>query len=216
MDKHKRIMDVIAGVSIIVFPIMMLIGFLLHRDLMSFVIVTTAEQLVENFRHNWMFHYGHLVVTLAIPFIILASMYIMNTLKNKGLWYGIIGGLIAVFGSVMLALDKGSLCLVLAGFDTLPDAQFSGLVPYLQVIVDKAGLLWINWLFALLPLGFIIQTIGLIKEQQVKVLQGSSIIFGLLLLYNPDIEIISVVGAIFMIIGLVPLGVKILKQSPGT
>ena len=65
----------------------------------------------------------------------------MNLLKGKGLWYGIIGGVGGIFGSVALALDKGSLCLILSGFDTLPEEEFVGLIPYLQVIIDKAGLI---------------------------------------------------------------------------
>jgi hypothetical protein len=116
---------------------------------------------------------------------------------------------------VALGLDKGSLCLILSGFDTLPDEQFVGLIPYLQVIIDKAGLLVVNWLFLLIPIGVIVQTIGLIKEKHIKRWQGILIIFGLLLLINPDIEIISTVGAVLMIAGFYPLGIKTLKHAGG-
>jgi hypothetical protein len=110
-------------------------------------------------------------------------------------------------------LDKGSLCLILSGFDTLPDDKFVGLIPYLQVIIDKAGLLVVNWLFLLIPIGVVIQTIGLIKEKHIKRWQGILIIIGLLLLINPDIEIISTVGAILMIAGFYPLGIQTLKNA---
>jgi hypothetical protein len=139
-------------------------------------------------------------------------MQFMNSIREKGLWYGIIGGIAGIFGSVGLGLDKGSLCLILSGFDTLPDEKFVGLIPYLQVVIDKPGLLVINWLFLLIPIGVIIQTIGLLKAKHVKGWQGALIIIGLLLLINPDIEIISTVGAIFMIAGFYPLGWKILKH----
>ena len=213
MGQHRNIMDIIGGLSILIFPVMLLIGFLLHPDLVSFEIVRTPEQLVNNFRGKAIWHIGHLIVALAIPFIIFSVMHFMNTLKEKGLWYGIIGGIAGIFGSVGLGLDKGSLCLILSGFNTLPDEKFVGLIPYLQVFIDKPGLLVINWLLLLIPIGVIIQTIGLLKAKQVKGWQGALIIIGLLLLINPDIEIISTVGAIFMIAGFYPLGIRILKHK---
>jgi hypothetical protein len=81
------------------------------------------------------------------------------------------------------------------------------------VIVDKAGLLWIVWLLPLLPIGAAIQVVGLIKERQVPVWQGTAMIIGLLLLNNPDIELISSVGAALMITGYVPLGIRVLKSA---
>jgi hypothetical protein len=213
VNSHKKIMDAISGVSILTFPILLLIGFLLHPDILSLEQVRTPEQLANNFHNNTMWHIGHLIVAFAIPFIIFSIMHIMNLLKEEGLRYGIIGGIGAIFGAVALALDKGSLCLILSGFDTLPEAEFVGLIPYLKVFIDKPGLLVINSLLILLPLGVSFQTIGLIKEKHVKPWQGILIIVGLLLLINPDIEIISVVGTVLMIIGIYPLGIKTLRHE---
>ena len=213
VNRHKEIMDTISGVSILTFPILLLIGFLLHPDILSLEQVRTPEQLVNNFHHNTMWHIGHLIVAFAIPFIIFSIMHFMNLLKEEGLRYGIIGGIVAIFGAVILALDKGSLCLILSGFDTLPEAEFVGLIPYLQIFIDKPGLLSITWFIILLPLGVSFQTIGLIKEKHVKPWQGILIIGGLLLLINPDIEIISVVGTVLMNIGIYPLGIKTLRHE---
>lgn len=213
VNRHKKIMDTISGVSILTFPILLLIGFLLHPDIMSLEQIRTPEQLANNFHNNTMWHIGHLIVAFAIPFIIFSIMHFMNLLKEEGIRYGIIGGIGAIFGAVALALDKGSLCLILSGFDTLPEAEFVGLIPYLQVFIDKPGLLAINSLLILLPLGVSFQTIGLIKEKHVKPWQGILIIVGLLLLINPDIEIISVVGTVLMIIGIYPLGIRTLRHE---
>lgn len=213
VDRHIKIIYTISGVSILTFPVLLLIGFLLHPDITSFELVRTPEQLVNNFRHNTIWHIGHLIVSFAIPFIIFSIMHFMNILKGKGLRYGIIGGIGAIVGAVALGLDKGSLCLILSGFDTLPQAEFVGFIPYLQVFIDKPGLLVVNWLFILIPLGVSFQSIGLIKEKYVKPWQGMLIIVGLLLLINPDIEIISVVGTVLMMIGIIPLGIKTLKHE---
>jgi hypothetical protein len=213
IDRHRRIMDTISGISILLFPFLLLIGFLLHPDILSLEQIRTPEQLVNNFHNNAIWHMGHLIVAFAIPFIIFSIMYFMNLLKKEGLSYGIIGGICGIFGAVALGLDKGSLCLILSGFDTLPEAEFVGLIPYLQIFIDKPGLLMINWLFILIPLGVSFQTIGLIKEKQITRWQGLLIIIGLLLLINPDIEIISAVGTVLVILGIYPLGFKILKHE---
>ena len=112
------------------------------------------------------------------------------------------------FGAFILAVDKGALCLVLSAFDTLPEAQFQEFVPFLSVIVNKAGLLWVVWLLPLLPLGAAIQALGLFKEKFISKWQTVCIITGLLLLNNPDIEFISATGALLNVCRIYSLGCK--------
>jgi len=112
-----------------------------------------------------------------------------------------------------LAVDKGALCLVLSAFDTLPEDQFAIFAPYLQVILDKEGFLFIVWFIFSLMIGGILQTIGLIKEKVIQKWQGILIIVGLLLLINPDIELISSVGSAMMCIGYIPWGIKELNKK---
>ncbi len=132
----------------------------------------------------------------------------MTLLNDRGELLGYVGGVLAVFGACMLAVDKGALTLVLTAFQILPDQEFSNIYPALQALLDKAGWLWMTWLFLLLPIGFIIQVTGLIRENVIPRWQGLIIILGLLLLINPDIEIISATGAVLMCIGLIPIGVR--------
>jgi hypothetical protein len=192
---------------------MLLLGFFSHPNLFSFNIITNATEWSEEWRGNFLFHFGHLLVLFAVPFIIVASVHFMSLLKGRGAWYGFIGGILAVFGACMLAVDKGALTLGLTAFQTVADEQFINILPALQALLDKAGWLSIVWLFLLLPLGFILQIIGLMKEQIIPKWQGVTIIIGLLLLINPDIEIISTVGAILMCIGLIPIGIRELKRT---
>jgi hypothetical protein len=142
-----------------------------------------------------------------------ALISFMNVLQGKGKQLGFWGGIIGLFGAFILAVDKGALCLVLSAFDTLPEAQFQEFVPSLNVIVNKAGLLWVVWLLPLLPIGAAIQALGLMKEKFISNWQGVCIITGLLLLNNPDIELISATGALLMCAGYIPWGVKILQDK---
>jgi hypothetical protein len=199
------------AISIIAFPLMLLAGFLMHPNLLKLEALQTVEQLVGRFHNKPIFHIGHLIVMFTVPLIMIALISFMNVLQGKGKQLGFWGGIIGLFGAFILAVDKGALCLVLSAFDTLPETQFQEFVPFLSVIVNKAGLLWVVWLLPLLPVGASIQALGLLKEKFISKWQAVCIITGLLLLNNPDIELISSAGALLMCAGYIPWGVKILQ-----
>ncbi len=166
------------AISLIAFPLMLLIGFLLHPNLFKMEALHTVEQLVGRFHNQSMYHIGHLIVMFTVPIIMIMLISSMNVLQGKGKQLGFWGGIIGLFGAFILAVDKGALCLVLSAFDTLPEAQFQEFVPFLSVIVNKEGLLWVVWLLPLLPIGAAIQAFGLMKEQIISKWQGVSIIVG--------------------------------------
>ncbi|MBZ0201563.1 MAG: hypothetical protein K8I03_00950 [Ignavibacteria bacterium] len=201
------------ALSIIVFPLMLFIGFVTHPNLLAMEPLQSVEQLVNRFHNNSMYHVGHLIVTFAVPVIIVYFIGVMNFLQGKGKTFGFWGGVIGVFGAFILAVDKGALCLTMSAFDTLSEEQFTAFMPFLHVIVSKNGLLFIVWLLFALVLGGIIQIIGLMKEKVIQKWQGIFIIAGLLLLLNPDIELISTVGSALMCIAYIPWGIKELKKK---
>lgn len=201
------------AVSVILFPLMLLTGFLMHPDLLEMKMLHTAQDLVDRFHNHSFYHIGHFIVMMTVPLIIVVMVGIINMLQKKGRKYAFWGGIIGIFGAFILAVDKGALCLVMSAFDTIPEPQFQGFIPYLDVIVKKAGLLWIVYCLPLLTLGAIIQTIGLIKEKIVQKWQGILIIIGLLLLNNPEIELISTVGSVLMCIGYASWGIKELNKK---
>jgi len=201
------------GLSIIVYPLMLFIGFVTHPNLLAMEPLQTVEQLVNRFHNNTMYHIGHLIVTFAVPVMIIYFIGVMNILQGKGKTLGFWGGIIGVFGAFILAIDKGALCLTMSAFDTLPEDQFTAFMPFLQVIVSKKGLLFIVWLLFALIIGGIVQTIGLMKENIIQKWQGIFIIVGLLLLLNPDIELISSIGTALMCIAYIPWGIKELNKK---
>jgi hypothetical protein len=199
------------AISLIAFPVMLLTGFLMHPDLLKLEALKTVEQLVGRFHNKPIYHIGHLIVMFTVPVIIIALTSFMNVLQGKGKQFGFWGGIIGLFGAFILAVDKGALCLVLSAFDTLPEAKFQEFVPFLSVIVNKAGMLWVVWLLPLLPVGAAIQVLGLFKEKFISKWQTICIIIGLLLLNNPDIEFISSIGALLICAGYIPWGIRILQ-----
>lgn len=199
------------AISLIAFPLMLLTGFMMHPNLLKLEALQTVEQLVGRFHNQPIYHIGHFIVMFSVPVIMIALYSFMNVLQGKGKQLGFWGGIAGLFGAFILAVDKGALCLVLSAFDTLPDAQFQKFVPFLSVIVNKAGLLGVVWLLPLLPIGAAIQALGLMKEKFISKWQTGCIITGLLLLNNPDIELISATGALLMCAGYIAWGVRILQ-----
>ncbi len=211
-----RLKEVGTGLCIAGFPIMLLIGFITHPNIFSLAMVTQYEDWVAEWRGSFMFHVGHLIVMLAVPVIIVACIRLMAMLDGPRAWYGFVGGILGVFGAFMLAVDKGALTFVLTAFRDLPQAEFQASAPAIQAIFNRDGWLWITWGFATLPLGFMVLAVGLILQGAVPRWQGLCMIFGLLLLLNPDIQIISSAGALLMCIGFVPLGLRVVSgNAPG-
>lgn len=66
------------ALSIIIFPVMLLIGFVMHPNLLQMNMLKTAQQLVERFHNKSFFHIGHLVVMFSVPVIIVAMVGTMN------------------------------------------------------------------------------------------------------------------------------------------
>lgn len=201
------------ALAFIIFPLMLLTGFLLHPNLLSLELVTDAESWANEFRGSFMFHFGHLLVLFTVPLIIVVGVRCMRYTTGPGSWLVFLGGVMGVFGAFILAVDKGALTLVLTAFDTLPDPEFAGLYPALQVLLDRGGWLWLVQLLLFLPLGFSLQALGLSRAGIIGRHQATVIIVGLLLLLAGDIEVITSVGALLMCIGYIPLGVRQLRGT---
>lgn len=211
--KLIRLKEIGAGLCIMAFPVMLLFGFVSHPNILSVSMVTDYDEWTAEWRSSFMFHFGHLFVMLAVPLIIVACLRLMAMLDGPRAWFGFFGSILGVFGAFMLAVDKGALTFVLTAFRTLPEAEFQASAPAIQAIFERGGWLWITWGFVTLPIGFILLAVGLIRQGAVPMWQGTCMIVGLLLLLNPDIEIISSVGALLMCLGFIPVGARVAANA---
>ena len=108
------------GVALLIFPPMLLVGFLLHPDITSLELVTDAQAWAAEFRGNFLFHLGHVLVMFTAPLAIIVGVRCMRFATGRGAWWIFSGGVLGVSGAFILAVDKGALTLVLTAFDTLP------------------------------------------------------------------------------------------------
>jgi hypothetical protein len=114
-----------------------------------------------------------------------------------------------------LAADKGALCLTMSALDKLPDEEFAQMMPGLLAIFAKEGWLVLLWGIILLPIGFAVQAIGLLRSRVIPRWQSASLLIGALFVATPDgAEIVNLTAAILLALAFVPYGTRIMIKRP--
>ena len=201
------------GLAIIVFPLIFVFAFAVHPGLLNPRFLGPQE-LIQRAHQNDLLQFGHLLVTLCTVLLIVTALHFMTLLEKSAAWAGTIGGILAIFGAVMLAADKGALCLTMSALDRLPEAQFSQMLPGLLAMFSKQGWLVILWGIVLLPVGFAIQALAMIKTRSLSRWQGVLFFIGVLFVGTPDgVEIVNLSASVLMAVAMIPYGVVLIKGS---
>jgi len=217
MDKHiflNQIKQIGVGLAFIIFPLLFIFAFAVHPDLLQPRLLN-PEEMILRAHGNGLLQFGHVLVTLSTALLIVVALQFMKLLeRSTGAWAGFIGAAIAIFGAIMLAADKGALCLTMSAFDTLPEKVFAQIMPGVLAMFTKQGWLVLLWGIVFLPIGFAIQAIALIKTKALPRWQGILFLIGVLLVSTPDgLEIINLSASILMAIALVPYGIRIIREA---
>jgi hypothetical protein len=210
INKTKRIGT---GLSFIIFPLIFVFAFAGHPNLLNPHFLGPAE-LIQRVHNNMLLHFGHALVTLCTGLLVVVAIHFMNLQKNTPTeWFGLIGGVLAILGALMLAVDKGALCLTMSALDTLPEDEFVKMMPGLLTMFGKQGWLILLWGLPLLPIGFIVQAIGLLKSRSIAPWQSILFLIGALFIGTPDgVEIINLSAATMMAIAVIPYGIKLIQE----
>ncbi len=211
LQKGKRVGT---GLAFVFFPLIFVFAFAVHPGLLNPHFLG-PEELIQRAHQNGLLQFGHLLVTLCTVLLIASALHFMKLLERSAAWAGTIGGMLAIFGAVILAADKGALCLTMSALDGLPESQFSQMLPGLLAMFSKQGWLVMLWGIVLLPLGFAIQALALIRTRSLPRWQGIMFLVGVLFVGTPDgVEIVNLSASILMAIALIPYGAKLMKESP--
>jgi len=202
------------GLSFIIIPLIFIFAFAGHPNLLNPHFLGPAE-LIQRAHNNMLLHFGHALVTLCTGLLVVVALHFMNVLKNTtNEWFGYVGGVLAILGTLILAVDKGALCLTMSALDTLPEDKFLNMMPGLLSIFKKEGWLILIQGLPLLSIGFIIQAIGLLKSKSLATWQSILFLIGVLFIGTPDgVEIINLTAAILMAIAFVPYGFKLIQPK---
>ena len=211
MESAKRIGT---GLSFIVFPLVWVFAFAVHPDLLE-VRVLTPEELILRAHGDDMLQFAHALVTLLPAVLVVLTLHFMSLLaRTSAAWAGLIGAILAVLGAILLAADKGALCLTLSALDTLPEHEFQQMMPGLLAMFSFKGWMVMVWGLLLMPIGVLIQTIAMLKTRILPRWQGGLFLTSLLFIGFPDgAEIINLTAGILMSVALIPYGVKLINSK---
>ncbi len=195
--------------SCFVYPILAALAFALHPNLFCMSISHSVETRISEFHHNRFMHFGHFLLVVAVPFLMLAGIHFAALLYEKAPLLAGLGFFLVIFGCFILILDKSALCFVPSALDTLSEDEFSGCFPGIRAIFSYRGYLKVLQFLPVLPLGFILIGIGLVVKQPIPLSQGIPILVGAVLMMNPDIDLLSMLGSVSIGIGFIPYAVSI-------
>ena len=211
----EQVKRVGTGLAFVIFPAVFVIAFAGHPDLLSPHFLSPQELIVRA-RGDAFLQFGHALVTLNTVLLVVASIHFMGLLdRTSNAWAGFVGAALAVVGAMMLAADKGALCLTMSALDGLPDDEFGQMMPGLLAIFAKEGWLVLLWGIALIPIGFAVQAIGLYRSGAIPRWQSVLLLIGVLFVATPDgVEIINLAASILLAIAFVPYGLRMIAGKP--
>jgi hypothetical protein len=207
----SQVLQIGTGTAFILFPLIFVFAFSVHPGLLKPRLLQ-PEGIIRRARGNKLLQLAHSLVLLSTALLIVMTIQFMKILsQGTAAWYGLIGAAIAVLGAILLATDKGALCLTMSALDTLSDEQFLPMMPGLLAMFSKKGWMILLWGMILLPLGFAIQSIGLLQADMLPRWQSILFLIGVLLISTPDgMEIINLSASVLMAISMVPYGIHLI------
>ncbi|MCW5857270.1 MAG: hypothetical protein KIS63_03205 [Caldilineales bacterium] len=210
----SQVLQIGAGAAFILFPLIFVFAFSVHPGLLKPRLLKPEELIWRARRSKWL-HFAHSLVLLNTALLVVMAFHFIRILsQGSAAWAGLIGGVLAVLGAIFLAADKGALCLTMSALDTVPEAEFSAMMPGLRAMFAKKGWMALLWGVLLLPVGAAIQAVGLLQANALPSWQSALFLIGVLLVATPDgLEIINLSASILMAIAMVPYGIQLIVTA---
>ncbi|MGD0002944.1 MAG: hypothetical protein ABSE06_01800 [Anaerolineaceae bacterium] len=201
------------GAAFILFPLLFVFAFAVHPGLLNPHRLSDT-QLILRMHHDALLAFGHVLVLFDAVILIVVTFQIMKILdRTTAAWAGFIGAGLTVLSAIALGAEKGAECLTMSALDTLPENQFTQMMPGLLAIFSHQGWMILVMGVMLLAVGLSIQAIGLLVTNAIPRWQ-SALLFGVWLMGWPDgEEIFALVGSILLVVALVPLGIRFLSRE---
>jgi len=200
------------GLCFIVFPLVWVLAFAAHPDLLRPRLLLAPEELILRAHGNAWLQLGHALVTANTALLVVVTLHFMKLLEHTcAARSGFVGAALAIFGACMLAADKGALCLTMSALDDLSKEEFDGMLPGLVAIFSFKGWMAMVWGLVLMPIGVLVQTVGMMKARVLSRQQRALLLVSLVLIGFPDgAEIVNLSAAVLMTAAMFPYGVRLI------
>jgi len=210
----SQVQQIGTGAAFILMPLIFIFAFSTHPRLLRPRLLRPEEIMLRARGRKWL-QFGHGLVLLNTTLLIVMAIHFMKILSpGRAAWMGFTGAIPAVLGAIILAADKGALCLTMSALDTVPDDAFSAMMPGLRAMFSKKGWMKLLWGIILLPAGFAIQAVALLQAHALP--RGESLLFliGVLFVGTPDgLEIINLSASVLMAVAMVPYGSRLIASA---
>ena len=210
----SQIQQIGTGLAFILFPLIFAFAFSHHPGVLKPRLLQ-PEGIIQRARGNKWLQFAHSLVLLGTAPLVVTAIHFMNLLsQGSAAWAGLAGAVLAVLGAILLAADKGALCLTMSALDTLPEEKFSAMMPGLLAMFSKKGWMILLWGILLLPAGFALQAIGLLQVSALPRWQSTLFLIGVLLVGTPDgLEVVNLSASVLMAVALVPYGLQLIGTA---
>jgi len=209
----RRTKRVGTGLCFIAFPLVWVLAFAAHPDLLHPRLALGPAELIRRAHGDGLLQAVHALVTVNTALLVVVALELMRLLDGtSSARAGLVGAALAVLGACLLAADKGALCLTMSALDTLPEPDFARMMPGLLAIFSFKGWMALVWGLLLMPIGVMIQAVGMLRARVLPRWQVVLLLASLPFIGFPDgAEIVNLAAALLLTAALLPHGVRLLR-----
>lgn len=223
----RTIIRIAGGISLIVFPLVLMLAFSLHFDSFSDFFVfnlryepPAASEFMDTLTDpeaSRQYTTAHIVGYLGLPLMISSALVLGYLLFDKRPWFALVGASLACIGTIYMGGVFGS-WLSFAAMGNVAAGQVEGAVPALAALTEMQGALLLTSLLAVLSLlGLMVLAVGLFLSGIVPRWSAIVIFIGnLMIIVFMDLDNWMFIGAFFMLLGMVPVSLRLLKKDIGS
>ena len=211
LSKPESLHKVICGSCLVVAPVMLLIGGLLHPE-------ETADparqyEIVSSSADRW--ELAHWIITASMLLMVGAVLGLAHVLHEQRPVEAILGGAVALVGVLALFAVAAAETVVVPELGRSSEAGAAALY---ERIFEFGSTRWTLLLVAvlLLPIGLVAMSYGLYRTQEAPTWVAGSLGLGALLFavaLPTGSAVVFAIGLAAMVVGMVPIGWRVLGES---
>lgn len=215
MDQIKHTLKRVLATSLLIFPSVLIIAFIMHihsaNDLFNFKLekpVYDASRLFDSLIRDGgaSFIHSHAIAYLSVPFMVLTILYLGKILYARKPVFAFIGVAIGVLGSLFMAGFFGA-WLSFSAVSQVEPENYTGAKAALNELTRMSGVLKIITQLSLLSLiGIIVLCVGFVSTKLLPKWSPIAIVVGcLIILVFMGLANWMLMGSVFIFIGLIPV-----------
>lgn len=222
--RAKRVARTAGAISLILFPLLLMLAFALHYSSLSEFFVFKLRYVPNSAREFMdtltgpqgarLYTIPHLIAYLSVPFLIASALSLAHVLFKRRPWFALVGASLTCIGAIYLGGVFGA-WLSFAAIGNVKAGQIEGAIPALEALTVMQGpLLLTSVLSALALMGLMVLAAGLFLSRTVPKWSAALIFIGsLIILVFTDLDNWMFIGAFMILLGVAPICWMLLRNN---